>query len=215
MGTGSLKYIQDLLSSKNINVHVVRASLSTLGKIGKHIKKELVEEIAWTTIMIKLLNLLRNKQIHGVAKKVLEELHGECYTLANSLTSISHVLGIGKGGKTGKGKISLRGASVSTLTDINQISQSTNSTEVIQWLAETVEMERQKEIVEPLMERNDLELLAIFFLGHESHRDSKCRKNALDGLLHTMVYGIINVGMSIEEVRYSFLDPNKYFAPLQ
>ena len=204
--TGSLKYIQDLLSSKNINVHVVRASLSTLGKIGKHIKKELVEEIAWTTIMIKLLNLLRNKQIHGVAKKVLEELHGECYTLANSLTSISHVLGIGKGGKTGKGKISLRGASVSTLTDINQISQSTNSTEVIQWLAETVEMERQKEIVEPLMEKNDLELLAIFFLGHESHRDSKCRKNALDGLLHTMVYGIINVGMSIEEVQNICLD---------
>merc|ERR1712238_237401 len=169
MGTGSLKYIQDLLSSKNINLHVVRASLSTLGKIGKHIKKELVEEIAWTTIMIKLLNLLRNKQIHGVAKKVLEELHGECYTLANSLTSISHVLGIGKGG-------------------------------------ETVEMERQKEIVEPLMEKNDLELLAIFFLGHESHRDSKCRKNALDGLLHTMVYGIINVGMSIEEVQNICLD---------
>merc|ERR1712238_546586 len=70
--TGSLKYIQDLLSSKNINVHVVRASLSTLGKIGKYIKKELVEEIAWTTIMIKLLNLLLTSKFMVLQRKYLK-----------------------------------------------------------------------------------------------------------------------------------------------
>ena len=76
-----------------------------------------------------------------------------------------------------------------------------NNVEIVEWLAVTTEAERTfKENWSP-MDEKELSLLASFFMSHESHRDARCRKNALDGLLHTMLYGVDVLDMKFEQVQ--------------
>ena len=188
---GALNYIQDIISAKNVNIHVLRSALLVVNKIGSVLQDELPNHIAWKTILIETLKLLKNKQCGGGARDILQKLHGNCYTLANSLTSISHVLGIGKTLSTSQRKLNTKKGGARPQVNSNNI-------EVIEWLAVTTESERLLGKVNPSMDESELELLASFFLNHESHRDARCRKNALDGLLHTMLYGLDVLGMDLE-----------------
>mmetsp|Transcript_15494 Transcript_15494/g.29230 ORF Transcript_15494/g.29230 Transcript_15494/m.29230 type:complete len:938 (+) Transcript_15494:1861-4674(+) len=189
----SLNYLQDVISAKNVNIHVLRSALVVIEKIGHVLKEELPNQIAWKTILIETLKLLKNKQCGGAVREVLKSLHGKCYTIANSLHAISHVLGMGKQTPAMQRKLNSK-------TDLVQQSKA-NNVEVIEWLAVTTESERLLDNINPSMDTSELELLATFFLRHESHRDARCRQNALDGLLHTMLYGIEVLGMRLADVQ--------------
>lgn len=195
----ALNYIQDVISAKNVNIHVLRSALVVVEKIGCALGRELPNFIAWKTIMIEVLKLLKNKQCGGGVREILQKLHGQCFTLSNSLTAISHVLGIGKSSNQKKlTSVTTKTAPPST----PQPSTKANNVEVIEWLAVTTESERKMEQDQLVSSMDDaqLSLLSNFFLSHESHRDARCRKNAMDGLLHTMLYGIDVLNMSLEEV---------------
>jgi hypothetical protein len=192
----ALNYIQDVISAKNVNVHVLRSALLVVEKIGYALGCELPSHIAWKTIMIEILKLLKNKQCGGGAREILQKLHGQCYTLANSLIAISHVLGIGKTSNQRK----LSSVTTKNTPSTPQPSTKANNVEVIEWLAVATETERKMERIDPAMDETQLALLANFFLSHESHRDARCRKNALDGLLHTMLYGVDVLDMSLDQV---------------
>lgn len=192
----ALNYIQDVISAKNVNVHVLRSALIVVEKIGYALGSELPSHIAWKTIMIEILKLLKNKQCGGGAREILQKLHGQCYTLANSLIAISHVLGIGKTSNQRK----LSSVTSKNAPSTPQPSMKANNVEVIEWLAVATETERKMEHIEPPMDDTQLAMLANFFLSHESHRDARCRKNALDGLLHTMLYGVDVLNMSLDQV---------------
>lgn len=202
---GALNYLQDIVSAKNVNIHVLRSALSVVNKIGNVLEGELPNHIAWRTIMIELLKLLKNKQCGGGAREILQQLHGKCYTLGNSLTAIAHVLGINKALATSQKKTNLKKTNSNLSVRPKQApTMNANNIEVVEWLAVTTEAEStfdEEDTLNPPMEASELELLATFFLSHESHRDARCRKNALDGLLHTMLYGINILGMSADEVQ--------------
>jgi hypothetical protein len=192
---GTLNYIQDVISAKNVNIHVLRSALVVVDKTGHVLKDALPQHIAWRTIMIQLLKLLKNKQCGGGAREILQKLHGESYTLANSLIAISHVLGLGKNLATSQRKLTKK-------NNNNPTPQTNaNNVEVIEWLAVTTEAERLLDDVKAAMDTSELETLSSFFMSHESHRDARCRKNALDGLLHTMLYGVDVLDMDIDEVQ--------------
>lgn len=106
-------------------------------------------------IFIEILNLLKNKQVKGNAKEMLQKLHGECLTLGNSLSVISHVLGMGKIGHTGKRK-SLVGQN----RPVSNERQKANNVEIIEWLAEITEVERSMKEIDPIKDEN----LAFYFL---------------------------------------------------
>mmetsp|Transcript_24425 Transcript_24425/g.37338 ORF Transcript_24425/g.37338 Transcript_24425/m.37338 type:complete len:993 (-) Transcript_24425:47-3025(-) len=194
---GALNYIQDVISAKNVNIHVLRSALLVVEKVGHALEEELPNNIAWRTIMIEILKLLKNKQCGGGAREILQKLHGKAYTLSNSLTAISHVLGIGKVSSQRKlGAWKGHGTPQS-----NKPPMKANNVEIVEWLAVTTEAERTfKENWSP-MDEKELSLLASFFMSHESHRDARCRKNALDGLLHTMLYGVDVLDMKFEQVQ--------------
>lgn len=191
---GTLNYIQDIISAKNVNIHVLRSALIVVDKVGHVLESELPNHIAWKTIMIEILKLLKNKQCGGGAREILQKLHGRSFTLANSLVAISHVLGMGKTLTTSQRKINVNKKNPTPQLKANNV-------EIIEWLAVTTEAERLLDKVDPVMDYSELELLASFFLSHESHRDARCRKNALDGLLHTMLYGVEILGLDISEVQ--------------
>ena len=193
---GALNYIQDIISSKNVNIHVLRSALLVVEKIGHAVKDELPHHIAWNTIMIETLKLLKNKQCGGGAREILQKLHGKCYTLANSLTAISHVLGVGKASSQRKSN-----GKKGNATPQNKPPTKANNVEIIEWLAVTTEAERLLDGINKAMNETELSLLASFFLSHESHRDARCRQNALDGLLHTMLYGVDVLGMDVDEAQ--------------
>jgi len=193
----ALSYIQDVISAKNVNIHVLRSALLVVEKIGFAMEEELPDHIAWKTIMIEILKLLKNKQCGGGAREILQKLHGKCYTLATSLTAISHVLGIGKVANQRK----LSSWKGHTTPQQNKPPMKANNVEVIEWLAVTTEAERAFDDIRLPMDASELSLLANFFLSHESHRDARCRKNALDGLLHTMLYAVDVLEMNIDEAQ--------------
>ncbi len=197
---GALNYIQDIISAKNVNIHVLRSALVVVDKVGHVLGDELPHHVAWRTIMIEILKMLKNKQCGGGAREILQKLHGKCYTLSKSLTSISHVLGITKTLSTSQRKISVKKSSSNSMQQQQGVVKA-NNVEVIEWLAVTTEAERFLEEIDPAMDESDLQLLTTFFLSHESHRDARCRKNALDGLLHTMLYGVEVLDMSVQEVQ--------------
>ena len=89
---GALNYIQDIITSaNNVNIHVLRSgALLVFDKVGQVLEDELPIHIAWRTIMIELLKLLKSKQWGGGVRDILQKLHGKFYTvtLANSLTAI-------------------------------------------------------------------------------------------------------------------------------
>jgi len=198
----ALNYIQDIISSKNVNINVLRSALLVVGKIGQAMKHELSSHIAWKTILIEILKLLKNKTVSNGAKEILRDLHGKCYTLSTSMTVISHVLGLGKNTTTTtKLRKSMSSRKSTPSNNDTKVIQKANNVEVIEWLAMTTEKERLMKMqdIDPMMDTSCLSQLVTFFLSHESHRDARCRKNALDGLLHTVLYGIDQLEMEASE----------------
>ena len=181
----ALNIIQDILGAKNGNVHVIRSSLIAVGMIGVAMGSELVSQNSWKTIMIESLKLLKSKQCGSVSKTVLAQLHGRCFTLANSMESISHVLGVGL---------------TATTPSRKSTANSPNSIEVIEWVAEITENERCMEVIDPMLDENDLSMLINLFFGFAEHRDQRCRKNVYDGLLHCVLYGIQRLELDVNQV---------------
>jgi len=185
----ALNIIQDALGGKNANVHVLRSALIAAGLIGVSMGTDLIKQSSWKTIMIETIKLLKNKQCFSLAKKVLEQLHihGRCFTVANSLEFIAHVLGVGFNSSTSGGKRN------SQVTELSQPRKSSavggNNIEVVGWLAESIGRERKMESVNPMQERS---LLVAFdlFLSFANHREQNCRKNATDGLVQCVLYSV-------------------------
>ncbi|KAL7534616.1 hypothetical protein ACHAXR_005996 [Thalassiosira sp. AJA248-18] len=194
--SGALNIIQDTLGAKNVNVHVIRSSLIAAGMIGVAMGGELVTQNSWKTIMIETLKLLKSKQCGSVAKTVLAQLHGRCFTLSNSMECIAHVLGVGLAASARKGRKSMMESPKPRKTSAN----GGNSIEVIEWLAETTERERSMEVIDPMLDRNGLSMLINLFFSHVDHRDQRCRKNVLDGLMHCALYGVQRLEMDSTRV---------------
>lgn len=189
--SAALKVIQDVLGGKNVNVHVLRASVEAAGNIGERLGRELVSEVSWRPIMLNMLRLLSSKQGSAVAKRNLERLHGLGYSLTNSLVCISHALGLGK--ETGGGRRNKAAASRAA----NAL-KTANNVDVVEWLAQRVEAERHMQDLEPKADKGTLETLARFFLSHVGHRDPRCRKNLIEGLISTVLCGV-GIGQKMSE----------------
>ena len=195
----ALNVLQDTLSAKNTNVHVIRSALIAAGIIGISMGDELVCQNSWKTIMIETMKLLKSKQCGTVAKTVLAQLHGRCFTLANSLEMITHVLGLGSVATASKSKKSKTGAT-ETPKPRRASAITPNNVEVVEWLADTTERERNLEVIEPILDTSSLNVLIDLLLSHADHRDQRCRKNAADGLMHCILYGVKNIGMEMTRV---------------
>lgn len=193
----ALQILQDTLGGKNTNVHVVRSALIAAGMIGISMGGELVSQNSWKTIMIETMKLLKSKQCGTVAKTVLAQLHGRCFTLANSLEMVTHVLGLGSVATASKS----RTRSVTETPKPRRVSAITpNNIEVVEWLADTTERERNLEVIDPMLDTTSLNVLIDLFLSHADHRDQRCRKSASDGLVHCILYGVKSLGMELTRV---------------
>ena len=197
--SNSLKVVQNILSSKNVNIHIQRSAINVMIKAGRILKKELISEISWKTIMIESLKLLKNKRISSSAKKMLHVLHGRCYTLIDCLQIISHVLEIGKSTRS-SARLSMAGSSKTRNSRSFESNKAKpNNVEIIEWLAIRTEAERFMNISHSALDKNGLSLLSQIFVTYDSHRDARCRKNALDGLMHTVLYAMNKAGMKLAE----------------
>ncbi|KAL7489882.1 hypothetical protein ACHAW6_015605 [Cyclotella cf. meneghiniana] len=193
----ALNVLQDTLGGKNVNVHVVRSALIATGMVGISMGGELVSQSSWKTIMIETIKLLKSKQCGTVAKTVLAQLHGRCFTLSNSLDMVTHVLGLGMVASASKSKKS----SLTETPKPRKVSAvGGNNIEVIEWLAETTERERNMEIIDPILDTSSLNVLVDLFLSHADHRDQRCRQNVSDGLMHCILYGVKTLGMEMTRV---------------
>jgi len=168
--------------------------------IGVAMGGELVSQNSWKTIMIETLKLLKSKQCGSVAKTVLAQLHGRCFTLSNSMESVAHVLGVGLAASASKGRKSRMSLAMETPKPRNTSANGGNSIEVIEWLAETTERERHMEAIDPMLDRNGLSMLINLFFSHMDHRDQRCRKNVLDGLMHSVLYGVQRLELDLTRV---------------
>ena len=188
--SAALKVIQDVLGGKNVNVHVLRAAVEAAGNIGERLGNDLVSEVSWRPIMLNMLRLLSSKQGSAVAKQNLKRLHGGGYNLSNSLVCISHALGLGKeaGGRRAKAAASRAANALKTA----------NNVDVVEWLADRVEAERHMKDLVPTAEKSALETLSRFFLSHVGHRDPRCRKNLIEGLISVVLYGV-RLGQKVPE----------------
>eukprot|EP01082_Thalassiosira_pseudonana_P011113 g10511.t1 g10511 contig4:2019700-2022568(+) len=198
--SSALNVIQDTLGAKNVNVHVIRSALIAAGMIGISMGGELVLQNSWKTIMIETFKLLKSKQCGMVAKTVLAQLHGPCYTLANSLEYISHVLGLGMAVSASKNKNSRMSNVMETPKPRRTTPSGGDSVEVVEWLAQTTERERNIDVVDPMLDKSSLNSLMNLFLSHADHRDQRCRKNVLDGLMHCVLYGVKHLGIEMTRV---------------
>jgi len=198
--TAALNIVQDTLSAKNGNVHVVRSSLIAVGMIGVSMGGELVLQNSWKTTMIEMLKLLKSKQCSSVAKAVFAQLHGRCFTLTNSIECVSHVLGVGLATSAGLGRKSRKSLAIESPNPRKTSANGGNSIEVIEWLAETTERERNMEVIDPMLDRNSLSMLINLFFSHVNHRDQRCRKNVLDGLMHSVLYGVQRLELDFTRV---------------
>lgn len=198
--SSALNVIQDTLGAKNVNVHVIRSALIAAGMIGISMGGELVLQNSWKTIMIETFKLLKSKQCGMVAKTVLAQLHGPCYTLANSLEYISHVLGLGMAASASKNKNSRMSNVMETPKPRRTTPSGGDSVEVVEWLAQTTERERNIDVVDPMLDKSSLNSLMNLFLSHADHRDQRCRKNVLDGLMHCVLYGVKHLGIEMTRV---------------
>ena len=185
------------LGAKNVNVHIIRSALIAAGMIGVSMGGEMVTQVSWKTIMIETVKLLKSKQCCSVAKTVLAQLHGRCFTLANSLEAVSHVLGVGLSSSSNKGRSAKKSTAMESPNARKTSAGGGNSVEVIEWLAETTERERQMEGVEPMLERNSLAMLINLFFSHADHRDQRCRRNVMDGLMHCVLYGVQRLNLDL------------------
>lgn len=185
----ALTALQDILSSKNVNIFVLRSTLQAVSRIGKSLSKDLLSHAAWRIIFVEMLKFLKRKQVASEAKKTLNSLHGICYTLSNSVILISQVLGLGQVG-TSKGK--------SNMTPLKGNSGKMN-VEIMEWLIKTIESESNMIGIDPILDKKGLNILSSFFLIQANHRDQKCRKHAFDGLIYLLVYAIKKVHMNVKE----------------
>jgi hypothetical protein len=183
--SAALTVIEDTISGKNVNIHVLRSSLIAVGMIGVAMGGDLVSQLSWKTIMIESLKQLKNKQCSSVAKTVLAQLHGKSFTLSNSMDCVAHVLGIGKAASAPKPRQS--GTNAGNASCI----------EVFEWLAEAVERERSMDVIDPMLDESGLGMLINLFYSHADHRDQKCRKSVMDGLLHSVLYGVQRLDMEL------------------
>jgi hypothetical protein len=185
--SAALTVIEGTISGKNVNIHVLRSSLIAVGMIGVAMGGELVSQLSWKTIMIETLKQLKNKQCSSVAKTVLAQLHGRSFTLSNSMDCVAHVLGIGKAASAPKPRQSATNAG------------NANSIEVFEWLAEAAERERNMDVIDPMLDENGLGMLINLFYSHADHRDQKCRKSVMDGLMHSILYGVQRLDMELAQ----------------
>jgi uncharacterized Zn-finger protein len=169
--------------------------------IGHGIRSELASQIAWKTIMIEMLKLLKNKQVSSTVKDILRDMHRyNAFTLSSSLPLIAHVLGVGKTAPRANAnapKLKKLSSTSSPLTEVQ--TQNSNNTDVIEWLAEATEVERTMKYIDPIMDESSLSTLAHFFINFCGHRDATCRKNACDGLLHTLLYGVARLRIMFDD----------------
>ena len=70
--------------------------------------------------------------------------------------------------------------------------------DVVEWLADRVEAERHMKDLVPTAEKSALETLSRFFLSHVGHRDPRCRKNLIEGLISVVLYGV-RLGQKVPE----------------
>ena len=196
----ALNVIQDTLGAKNVNVHVLRSSLIAAGMVGVSMGAELVTQNSWKTIMIETLKLLKSKQCGSVAKTVLAQLHGRCFKLSNSMECVSHVLGVGLAASASKSRKSSMRHVMESPKPRKTTASSGNNIEVIEWLAETTERERNMEVIDPMLDRNGLSMLINLFFSHADHRDQRCRKNVLDGLMHCALYAVQRLELDLTRV---------------
>ena len=92
---GALNYIQDIITSaNNVNIHVLRSgALLVFDKVGQVLEDELPIHIAWRTIMIELLKLLKNKQWGGRSSRHITKTAWKVlYRYARKLTDCYHII---------------------------------------------------------------------------------------------------------------------------
>ena len=195
--SAALNIIQDTLGGKNVNVHVIRSALIASGMIGIAMGSELASQISWKSIMIETMKLLKSKQCGSVAKTVLAQLHGRCFTVANSLEFISHVLGLGSTAFAPKSRKSRVGFATASPNPRRTSTVNGNSVEIIEWLGGITERERNMKGIDPMLEKSSLVVLIKLFLSHADHRDQRCRKNVMNGLMQAVLYGVQRLGLDL------------------
>lgn len=198
--SGALNIIQDTLGGKNVNVHVIRSALIASGMIGIAMGSELASQTSWKAIMIETMKLLKSKQCGSVAKTVLAQLHGRCFTLTNTLEYISHVLGLGSVTSAPKSRKSRVGVTTASPKPRRTSAVGGNNVEIIEWLAEITERERNLKGIDPILEKSSLIMLINLFLSHVDHRDQRCRKNVMNGLMQAVLYGVQRLGLDLTRV---------------
>ena len=196
-----LTILQDIMNGKNVNVHVLRASVVSIGRIGWGLKDGLLGMASWRTIMIELLKLLKSKQVSIEAKQTLKMIHGRCFFLKNVLPLVGECLGLGKAGRVGGGGGKGKGgkakdkagkakkkvmAGAATPKSGSGVG---STTEIIEWLGDAVEEERFIKKGTGL-DSNVILVIANIFLSYVENRDVKCRRAAQDGLVSTLVLGV-------------------------
>ena len=112
------------------------------------------------------------------------------------MESISHVLGVGLVSTASKGRKSV----MESPKPRKSSASGGNNIEVIEWVAEITERERSMEVIDPMLDRNGLSMLINLFFSHVDHREQRCRKNALDGLMHCVLYGVQRLELDLTRV---------------
>jgi len=190
----ALTALEDVLSSKNINIFVLRSTIQSITSIGLYLRKDLVSQVSWRTIFVEILKQLKNKRVAPEARKALFNLHGRCFTLANTMELVLQALGLGHSDRPSavkKGK-----KSIGKGIDTNK--KPANQVEIIEWLAIALTKECEMDGLESTLDINWLEILSRFFISNISHRDQKCRKHVFDGITHIIVYAIKQLSISKE-----------------
>jgi hypothetical protein len=193
LASPTLSVLQDIMNGKNVNVHVLRASTISIGRIGYGMKKDLVRDASFRVTMIELLKLLKSKQVMEEAKQTLKMLHGRCFTLKNILPLVNDCLGLAKKSlKAGeKGGAKKGGASMPRERAASGGGAVGSTTEIVEWLADSIEEERFMKKKEGGLDFAGLEGVVDLFLNCVANRDVKCRRAAQDGLVGALVFGVL------------------------
>jgi len=51
-----------------------------------------------------------------------------------------------------------------------------------------------------MLEKSSLVMLIKLFLSHIDHRDQRCRKNVMNGLMQAVLYGVQRLGLDLTRV---------------
>ena len=182
--TRALKVLEDILCSKKTNVFLLRSTIQALGSIGCNLGKTLVRHSSWMAIFEQTLTLLCDKKVGAVARETLTNLHGKCFLLSNTVGSIAETIGLGEASRPQTGK------------ETKQVSKCSG---IIEWLATTMIKEAEMSQVEAAVDASVLKRISNIFFYFVGHRDQKCRKNGIDGIVNTIVYASKQLRMKMEE----------------